>query len=137
MTDKPDNVISLKHRKALVTVQMEEAKTKDELTEIHKAALLKVLAGVTKMVEDDRLESLVILGRDPVTGLMMTETLFPGTEKTMPHAFAYLGLLETVKLEMSDLASMSPYLTVEGKIIDPYKNMMSEEEAEEFEGSFE
>ncbi|MBA8881709.1 hypothetical protein [Phyllobacterium myrsinacearum] len=128
-----DNVISLGSRKPLSQVIEEQKAEEKEIEKLTKDCLLEMLGKLTKLVETGRLESLIIAGRDPESGLFLSDMVFPGETKFNAHAFAYVGLLESLKLEMADCASMSPVIGLDGKEINPHIEYVEGEEGEEGE----
>jgi hypothetical protein len=130
-----DNVISLGTRRPYTEELREkhqaiekEKHDEDEITKLTKECLLDSLAKLTKLAESGRLESLIIAGRDGHSGLFLTDMVFPGESKFNQHAFSYVGLLETLKLEMADCAMMSPVLGLDGKEINPHIEYVEEGE---------
>lgn len=81
--------------------------------------ILDRLSRLRLLVEQGRIGSLVIVGQDPVTGYFLTETcLDPATGRT--EHFGLVGVLETLKLELTEQAALSPVIDLTGAVVDPY-----------------
>lgn len=81
--------------------------------------ILDKIDQLRSLVEQGRIDGLVFVGQDPVTGYFITELcLEPDLNRT--ELFGYMGVLETVKLELSEQAAMAPVMTLAGVILDPY-----------------
>lgn len=81
--------------------------------------ILDKIDQLRSLVEQGRIDGLVFVGQDPVTGYFITELcLEPDLNRT--ELFGYMGVLETVKLELSEQAAMAPVMTLAGAILDPY-----------------
>jgi hypothetical protein len=122
-----DNVISLRSGKPLEETKVKEelsaAAEREETIKAHVDFLERILA----MTKQGHLEGLIILGRNPETGMMLTDMIFPGAGITLAHAPTYLGYLEMLKLEMADVATMTPVLMSDGSIVDPVIDVLSDE----------
>lgn len=81
--------------------------------------ILDKIDQLRSLVEQGRIDGLVFVGQDPVTGYFITELcLEPDLNRT--ELFGFMGVLETVKLELSEQAAMAPVMTLAGAILDPY-----------------
>lgn len=132
-----DNVISIGSRKPLAVEQAEQAilaeeadKARAQKLDEHQELCLKTLDQIRKLVEEGRLQGLVIIGRDPVTSLFLTETVLSIDATPASEMFAYVGVVETLKLELADYASMAPQILNDGKVIDPWLEPGDDEEDE-------
>ncbi|MGV1754849.1 hypothetical protein [Agrobacterium sp. CG674] len=138
MTDTTDNVISFGSRRPFAQVQAEiKAETeaaiqvaeeaKSAAVVHHKETLLKMLSEVTALVEKDQLEGLIILGRHVETKLFYTDIALDARLIPAHDYFAYVGLLETVKLELADTTAMAPSLMPDGTVLSPHVVVVDEE----------
>lgn len=81
--------------------------------------IAKKLRSLATLAEKGRLDGLVLAGMDPATGLFLTEVLFdPATEKS--EMFQWVGVLEGLKLEISEQAALAATIDDAGNIIDPF-----------------
>lgn len=88
----------------------DEEQTKNILDRIEKLRHL-ALAG--------RLDGLILIASDPVTGYFLTE-LCLSEEQGRSDLFGFVGVLETLKAEITEKATMSPCMTMDGEILDPF-----------------
>lgn len=133
MTDK---VISLRDRKPLAQVQAEEAAVEEAKTKRvaeHKQmfldAQLKLLDQVREQVAAGNLENLIIVSRNPHSGLFMQDMIFEPNFHINGLAFAFSGLLEALKTEVVDISQLTPTLNASGEKLDPHF-----EEGDELDG---
>lgn len=83
-------------------------------------AMLSIIDGLKKLIESGRCHNLIVLAEDPMSGYPITELcLDPKLDRS--ELFGIMGLLDMIKMEISDAASMSPVLMLDGEILDPYK----------------
>lgn len=85
----------------------------------HKEANLKILHQVRTLIEEDKLEGLIVIGRQKGGNAFLTELAFD--EKVIPLADlgAYVGVIEALKLEFVEDAQMAPMLQPDGTLLDP------------------
>jgi hypothetical protein len=96
-----------------------EAALAEALSEAQEA-LLKGLDDVRNLIISGRLEGFVLLGRDPSTDLFHSQVLLPTAAVPRHKLFAYIGMLDCLKLELSDAAAFAPSVMEDGTILDPY-----------------
>lgn len=89
--------------------------------------MLKILDGTRKLVEEGKLDGLVILGRDPASRAFMNQIVLAEPFVERQGLFAYAGFLDGIKLEILDYAAHAPYMELDGVLNDPF------DEPEEFE----
>lgn len=94
----------------------------DASREEHKRRVLEKIDALRKLVEQGRVEGLVLLGQDPMTGYFLTE-LCLDPEMNRAELFGFLGVLDTLKLEITEMAAMAPTITLTGAVLDPYEEM--------------
>ena len=119
-----DNVISLTSRKTLTEEKAEQDKEKADSIGFHMQELGKISA----LVAAGRLEGLVILGRDPTTGMFLADIHAPADGISPESAMIYIGYLEMLKLEMAEIAALAPVMMSDGSRLDPFEE--GEEEIE-------
>jgi hypothetical protein len=140
-----DKVISIGSRKPWLQEQAEnrkahraelskKRKAKNKAHADHRDGLLRMLDEARALVEQGRLEGMIIVGRDPktkhfYTDLMLDETTVPRTD-----LYAFIGCVETLSSELKDAAMMAPSIQPDGSISDPYENL--EAAVDELEGDY-
>lgn len=116
-TGRPlDEVIAEQSEQELLEIEAEDM----ELSE-YQESMIAMLDRVMKLVAEGRLVGLMVLGKDPVTDLFLTEVHLRCPHIDRQDMFSYMGVLETLKLEMSEAASMAPVITSTGTILDPFE----------------
>lgn len=115
-----DNVIAFRSGKPLVETVATEQKTADEMKKLLVDAQLDILDKVRGQIASGNLEGLIIVSRNPETRLFMQEMIFPPNFHLTGDAFAYAGLLEAIKLEMTDISQMAPIIACTGEVINPH-----------------
>lgn len=115
-----DNVISLRSRKPLAEEQAEEIENKEELNRLFIEGQLELLDKVRAQIEAGNLSNLIIVSRNPQSGMFMHDLIFEPDFHTNGLAFAFAGLLEALKLEITDVAQLTPTLMADGKVVDPH-----------------
>ncbi len=84
-----------------------------------KKNILDRIDQLRHLVEQDRISGMVLIAQDPITGYFLTDIcLEPDLNRT--ELFGFVGVLETVKLEISEAATMAPVMDLTGTIVDPY-----------------
>lgn len=84
-----------------------------------KTKILERIDLLRRLVEQDRIDGLVFVAQDPLTGYFLTE-LCLDQDINRTELFGYMGVLDTVKLEIGEQATMAPTISLAGTIIDPY-----------------
>ena len=138
MTDEPkkSNVVSLKSRKPLEDVIKEQVESAELIAKEDLEGHIDAAQKFLDFVKSGRLQGLIIIGKDTQSGLFYNDMIFPRTDSisgcSPKEAMTYVGLLETLKLEFADLASMAPCLMPDGSVLDPMKEpeMLDEEDFE-------
>jgi hypothetical protein len=97
------------------TPEEEAEDLKRQSIEAHVMALEDVL----RMVRAGDMEGLVIVGKHK-TGHFYTDLVFPHGRCEPQEALTYVGVLEGLKLEMNEIASMAPSVMFDGSILDPF-----------------
>lgn len=125
-----ENVIDLKSRKPYQEVRRIDRKKRrqdkrrvkteaDAARQAHREAILSCLRQTTKLVEEGRLEGLIILSREPTTKLFLTDVVIDQRIIPANDLHSFVGCLETLKIELADAAAMAPALMLDGSTIDP------------------
>lgn len=84
--------------------------------------ILDRLDQIRHLVEQGRIEDFILISRDTATGHFLTEV-----DLSCPNGseiFGYVGVLEALKLELTERAQLAPALMPDGSVLDPYKKEM-------------
>jgi hypothetical protein len=134
------NVVSMSSRRPLEVEQAEQelmdaAEEEVRLTALseNQLEMIATLEATMQLVTSGRLEGFVLLGRDPSTGIFLTEVHLAPVSVSKVDMFAYVGCMDVLKMELAEIAAMAPLMTKDGEIIDPFENVdeMPEWEYEE------
>ncbi|PZR92266.1 MAG: hypothetical protein DI537_13850 [Stutzerimonas stutzeri] len=132
-----DNVIAFGSRKPLAQHEADEEaaaiaieQAQEKRASEHQELCLKTLDRLKELVSEGRLSGLMIIGRDPESKLFLTETVLDATVTPVGEMFAYVGVVETLKAELVEYASMAPALLTDGTVADPWAEPDEEEYAE-------
>lgn len=106
--------------KAEMDAALEEMAERDAAFDEDQKVSLELLEKLKILVENGRLTGLIVLGLDPMTDSFLNEMRLQSPAIGPGTLFAYMGLLETLKLEIADTAMMAPVMSADGEIIDPY-----------------
>jgi hypothetical protein len=124
-------VIDLKTRKPFALARSEERKQKRAATRKakrqaadavmeHRDAMIEILEGLLKMTREGHLEGLVLLSRDTQHKVFLTEILLDDRIIPPNDLHAFVGVMETLKLELADqAAATAPALLIGGERLDP------------------
>jgi len=121
-----ENVIDIRTRKTREIPDPEVEKLKEEearksaMSEHHES-LLRYLDQVRDLILDGKLETLVLISRHIETGHYHTASIIDAKATDLTKVYGHIGVLETMKLELMEVASMAPALMEDGSTIDPYK----------------
>ncbi len=99
----------------------------DQELENERKKNLELIDRVRSLVESGRLVGLVVMGFDPVTDLPLNELQLNGPSINRTKLFAYVGMLEMLKIEVNEAAMMSPTINADGNIVDPYVSLENED----------
>lgn len=114
-----DNVISIQSRKPIAVEKEEEQREFDELDKERIAEQLEIIDGLRRLAEQGGLKGVMVIGAHE-TGYYYHE-LWMRAPFMMPNdLFGVVGLLETIKLEVTDAAMSAPVLHRDGSILDPF-----------------
>lgn len=117
-----DNVIAFGSGKPVAVEKVEKAERKkvlDERTEesvvANKERILFMLNQAIKLVEDDKIDSLVIIGRNPSSGMFFSEIIMDQTIAQASTCYSFVGALEASKVELLDDAVSGPHMDCNGE----------------------
>lgn len=118
-----DNVLSIKTRKSLTITQAEEAKSVEDQAKANIEAHLKALDDLRRLVADGQVQGLILVGRHVETGIFYQDVIFPMRDDepgcTPMEAMTYVGALDIIKTQFSDMASWAPCLMPDGSTETP------------------
>lgn len=92
----------------------------EDFREADKEASLSMLRNARNLVENDLLEGLIIIGRQKGGGVFFTDLALDRRIVTHNDLFAYVGVLDVMKRELGDIATMAPCMLDDGSIVDPH-----------------
>lgn len=119
-TRKPWHEEQQEKRRARRAEARRKRKEASEAKADHKANQLLMLDEIRKLVEEDKFEGLMIIGRDPKTKAFFNDFVLDVTTIPLNDYFAYAGVMQTVAGELMDCATMAPALMADGSIQDPF-----------------
>lgn len=88
---------------------------------VQRDLMLEMVDKVRVLIEEGKIEGLILLGRDPATKYFHSQVCLMEPAVERHDLFAYAGYLDTIRLELIDHATMAPFMTPEGLIEDPYE----------------
>lgn len=110
--------------KKVAEATLQEQVAEEAASELHRvniAGLLEILDSVRKLVEQGRVDGLILLAHDPLSGLFNTQiSMREGVVPRRDYA-TYLGGLTALQMELMDMVQMAPCVNEEGLIVDPYE----------------
>lgn len=115
-----DKIISIRSRKPLAEELAQKAEAEAETKELVDKARTDFIDRIRDLVHSGRLDGMIVIAKDSETGLFFNDVFFSEPENKRRDAFGYVGALETLKLEMADVACMQPILQSDGTVLDPY-----------------
>ena len=120
MTRKPWHEEQQEKRRERRATSRRKRQEKNEARANHKLNQLQMLDEIRKLVEEDKFEGLMILGRDPKTKVFFNDFVLDVSTVPLHDYFAYAGVMQTVAGELMDAATMAPAMLSDGTIEDPY-----------------
>lgn len=134
MKHLPENIIHFGSRKPL-SEKLEEDRAEidremqlsDEAAENDRNAVIDLLDSARGLAEKGRLSGVILIGIDPMTDLFFNEINLSGPTISRETMFSYIGLLETMKSELMEVALMSLTINRQGDIVDAYADSESME----------
>lgn len=134
-----DNVISIGTKRSLAEMQIEEQKAQerhqeylDESATEHRKSTLKALDDLKDRIMAGEIEGLVIAGRNPENGSFLSLALMNVSVMRVDTYLAYAGVLDSLKLDMVDLASSGPHMNLDGSYF-AFGDLMSTDDEDDFE----
>lgn len=76
------------------------------------------LAKILELVEMGRVTDIIFVGRDHDSGHFLTEIAV--NPENPSDAFAFVGVLNALSLELTEQAQLSPAVMPDGSVLDPY-----------------
>lgn len=137
-----ENVIHFGTRRPLAQVTEEAEKAIEQARDADREAHLEAIDNLRRLVEQDKVRGLILIGRHVELGVPYQDVIFPmrvipGTEEygsitssfcPPEEAFFYTGLLEAMKLEFADMAQMAPCLMPTGEVLNPHDEIAALED---------
>lgn len=130
----PD-VIDFKSRRPVAEIEREQQEAV-EATEVaieqirdeNRAATVEMLQKVIKLVEKGSLTDMVILANHPESGLFFSDVAFFDSPDDLGKGLRFIGALEMLKVEFTEIASNTPMITSEGSILTQEEYNYEDEE---------
>lgn len=82
--------------------------------------MIRDLERMIRLVREGRLDQLIVVGSDPMTGNYLTHVALD-REIDPVGVFGMMGVLETVKVELSEMGAIAPSMMLDGSILDPWQ----------------
>lgn len=76
------------------------------------------LSMIIDMVRAGRIKDFMFVGRDVASGHFLTEMIVDPVNPS--DAFAFVGVLNALNLELTDRAQLAPALMPDGSVLDPF-----------------
>lgn len=113
-----DNIVDLRSRRPLGEIKRErdEVQQKSEQADIDMA--VETFEKLIEHAKAGTLTDFIVIARNPATNFYYSDLLF-NSSVDANKAFALAGVLETMKLELTDVACAAPAFLIDGTIFDP------------------
>lgn len=135
-----ENVISFSSRKPLaqqiaedIQRAEEENLAQAERDEAFISLQLEILDQVRERIASGEFTGLVIVSRNQKTGAFMQDLLLHPDFVRSSEMFGLVGMLECLKLELADVATMAPTHLANGELLDAYAEGVEDDEYPEGE----
>lgn len=120
-----DKIVDFKSRRPVREIKEESERIKEENAKFYDEQTVEMLNALLDHAQAGTLTDFIIVARNPQTNTFFTEITFdrsvdPG------KALSFTGVLEGLKLEMSDVAAMAPFFTLDGTVVDPFEEPCEE-----------
>ena len=77
---------------------------------------------IRHLIVQGRIEDFIFVGRDVDTRHFLTEVELSDTiQQNRTEIFAFVGVTDAIKLELTERAQLAPALLPDGSVYDPYK----------------
>lgn len=83
-----------------------------------KERILQWLDQIRNLVEQGRISEFLFVCKDLENKHFLTEVAIPKCSQS--ELFGFVGVLEALKLELTERAQLSPALMADGTVLDPY-----------------
>lgn len=135
--DKATNVIDMRKfretgkRVSLAAIQEEKADNREAALDEVKGRIAEYLANLTKLAEQGRLESIVIVASS-TDGPFHMNTIIDPRCSNMTQAYTMAGALDAARLQMLDMSAWAPELLEDGSVFqqDDFSTEFIEEDDE-------
>jgi hypothetical protein len=88
------------------------------IQEAHKVNVAGKIDQIGQLAAAGRIDGLVVVACDSRTGYFLTEICLPA-DQDKTDLFGLVGVIETLKSELTEQAAMAPYIDLTGTICDP------------------
>jgi hypothetical protein len=95
------------------------ADTSEAVDISHKSELLEKFDQIRRLIEAGRIADFIFVGRDVQTKHFLTEVALNVSNRT--ELFAFVGITDALKLELTEQAQLAPSIMPDGSILDPYE----------------
>lgn len=92
------------------------------VTQKARAEILEHFDKIRELIAQGRLDGIIVIGRDPETKVFLNDVLCV-EPFDVNEAFAYVGILDTLKLEFNDMAMEAPVMMSDGSYAGPDGDM--------------
>lgn len=135
--DKASNVIDMRKfretgkRVSLAAIQEEKTDNREAALDEVKGRIAEYLANLTKLAEQGRLESIVIVASS-TDGPFHMNTIIDPRCSNMTQAYTMAGALDAARLQMLDMSAWAPELLEDGSVFqqDDFSTEFIEEDDE-------
>jgi hypothetical protein len=131
-----EKVISLISRRPLIEEQKEAAdiaaavdSSMTKSASENQEMIVEALEGMIARAKEGRVEGLMMMARDPLSGLFYQSMIIGWPAVPREQWFSYLGAMESLRMELVDMTQMAPTMLPDGSTLDPWENA----DVEEFE----
>lgn len=130
MLEDKSKILDLRSRRPLADVLDEKQKEEKRIEEVEReireqeraltrTCYTETADALRRIVDTDDIEGVIVIAKHKSTGLFFNDITF-GAEGCSPKdAFAWVGILDTIKAEMIDVALMAPTIMSDGSIVSP------------------
>jgi hypothetical protein len=95
----------------------------DVVVEAQVSGLAQTIRGMADLVESGAISGVLAIGRDTHKRKFLTELSIDPRRMSAGEVYEWIGIVETLKLELMDIAQMAPVLLSNGTTLDPADNV--------------
>jgi hypothetical protein len=88
-----------------------------------RAAALRRFDQIRKLIETGRITDFLFIARDEGTKHFLTEIAINVSNAT--EIFAFVGVTDALKLELTERAQLAPSIMPDGSVLDPYEKELN------------